>query len=58
MRSITQRLVIGTVCLVSTHVLAQGALGQTRPPDASPQQLRRDLEIMKEQMRQMEEKIR
>jgi hypothetical protein len=38
--------------------LAQGALGQTRPPDASAQQLRRDLEIMKEQMRQMEEKIR
>ena len=48
MRSITQGLIVGTVCLFSTHVFAQGALGQTRTPDASAQQLRRDLEIMKE----------
>jgi hypothetical protein len=58
MRSITQGLIVGTVCLFSAHAFAQGALGQTRTPDASAQQLRRDLEIMKEQMRQMEEKIR
>ena len=43
MRSITQGLIVGTVCLLSTHVFAQGALGQTRTPDASAQQLRRDL---------------
>jgi hypothetical protein len=58
MRSITQGLLVGTVCLFSTHICAQGALGQARIPEPSAQQLRRDLEIMKEQMRQMEEKIR
>src|SRR5207237_8951861 len=52
MRSTTQGLIIGTMCLFSTHVFTQGALGQTRTPDASAQQLRRDLELMKEQMRQ------
>ena len=57
MRSIAQVLIVGTVCLFSTQALAQGTPGQTRPPDASVQQLRRDLEIMKEQMRQMQEKI-
>jgi hypothetical protein len=58
MRSITQGLIVGTVCWLSMHVFAQGALGQTSTPDASAQQLRRDLELMKEQMRQMQEKIR
>src|SRR5262245_5786551 len=58
MRSIAQVLIVGTVCLFSTQALAQGTPGQTRTPDASAQQLRRDLEIMKEQMRQMQEKIR
>ena len=58
MRSITQGLIVGTMCLFSMHVFAQGALGQTRTPDASAQQLRRDLELMKEQMRQMQDKIR
>jgi hypothetical protein len=57
MRSIAQVLMVGTVCLFSTQALAQGTPGQTRPPDASAQQLRRDLEIMKEQMRQMQDKI-
>jgi hypothetical protein len=57
MRSIAQVLIVGTVCLFSTQALAQGTPGQTRTPDASAQQLRRDLEIMKEQMRQMQEKI-
>jgi hypothetical protein len=57
MRSIAQVLIVGTVCLFSTQALAQGTPGQTRTPDASAQQLRRDLEIMKEQMRQMQEKV-
>jgi hypothetical protein len=58
MRSIVQALIVGTVCLFSTPAFAQGTSGQTRTPDPSAQQLRRDLEIMKEQMRQMEDKIR
>jgi hypothetical protein len=58
MRSITQALIVGMVCLFSTQAFAQGTPGPTRTPDASAQQLRRDLEIMKEQMRQMEDKIR
>ena len=58
MRSIAQVLMVGTVCLCSTHVFAQGTPSPTRTPDASAQQLRRDLEIMKEQMRQMQDKIR
>src|SRR5499427_432017 len=57
MRSMAQVLIVGTICLCSTPALAQETSGQTRPPDASVQQLRRDLEIMKEQMRQMQEKI-
>ena len=58
MRSIAQVLIVGTVCLFSTLAFAQETSGQTRAPDASAQQLRRDLEIMKEQLRQMQEKIR
>jgi len=57
MRSIPQVLIVGTICLFSTPAFAQGTPGQTHTPDASAQQLRRDLEIMKEQMRQMQEKI-
>src|SRR5262245_12772565 len=58
MQSIVQALIVGTVCLFSTPAFAQGTSGPTRTPDPSAQQLRRDLEIMKEQMRQMQEKIR
>src|ERR1043166_8857593 len=58
MRSIMQVLTVGIVCLFSTPAFAQGTPGPPRTPDASAQQLRRDLEIMKEQMRQMQEKIR
>src|SRR4249920_2497838 len=58
MRSIAQVLMVGTMCLFSTHAFAQGAPGLSRTPDASAQQLRRDLELMKEQMRQMQDKIR
>src|SRR5262252_17286 len=57
MRSMAQVLIVGTKCLCSTPALAQETSRQTRPPDASVQQLRRGLEIMKEQMRQMQEKI-
>ena len=57
MRSIAQGLIVGTVCLFSAHAFAQGTSSPTRAPDAPAQQLRRDLEIMKEQMRQMQEKI-
>ena len=45
MRSITQVLMVGTMCLCSTHVFAQETPGQTRTPDASAQQLRRDLDL-------------
>src|SRR6266446_688365 len=58
MRSITQGLIVGTVCLFSAHAFAQGTSSPTRTPDAPAQQLRRDLETMKEQMRQMQDKIR
>src|SRR5947208_2025541 len=58
MRSIVHVLIVALVCLCSTQALAQGTPSPTRTPDASAQQLRRDLEIMKEQMRQMEDKIR
>ena len=44
MRSITQVLIVGTVCLCSTHAFAQGTPSPTRTPDAPAQQLRRDLE--------------
>src|SRR6266478_957221 len=58
MRSITQGLIVGIVCLCSAHAFAQGVSSPTRTPDASAQQLRRDLETMKEHMRQMQEQIR
>src|SRR6266446_7652513 len=58
MRSITQGLIVGTVCLFSAHAFAQGTSSPTRTPDAPAQQLRRDLEIMKQQMQQMQDKIR
>src|SRR5712692_1196818 len=50
MRSTIQALICGTVCLFSAPVFAQVT------PIA--QQLRRELDIMKEQMRQMQDKIR
>src|SRR5256712_4534041 len=58
MRSIAQGLIVGTVCLFSAHAFAQGTPNPTRTPDAPAQQLRRDLEIMKQQMQQMQDKIR
>src|SRR6266568_4065071 len=58
MRSIAQGLIVGMVCLFSTHAFAQGTSNPTRTPDAPAQQLRRDLEIMKQQMQQMQDKIR
>ena len=58
MRSISQVLMVGTMCLFSTHVLAQETPSPSGRPDAAAQQLRRDLELMKEQMRQMQDKIR
>jgi hypothetical protein len=58
MRSIVQGLIVSTVCLCSAHAFAQGTPSPPRPPDAPAQQLRRDLEIMKQQMQQMQDKIR
>src|SRR5207244_5688405 len=49
MRSTIQALICGTVCLFSAHAFAQVT------PMA--QQLQRELAIMKEQMRQMQDKI-
>jgi hypothetical protein len=58
MRNIAQALVVATVCLFSAHVFAQGVPGPSRPVAVSPQELQRDLEIMKKQLEDMQDKIR
>ena len=58
MRHITQALVVAMVCSVSSHVLAQGAPGSAVAAAVSPQELQRDLEIMKKQLDEMQQKIR
>jgi hypothetical protein len=57
MRSTTQALVMSTVCLVSSYAWGQGVSSPARTPAASAQQLQRELDILKEQMRQMQDKI-
>jgi hypothetical protein len=58
MRTTAQVLVVATVCLVSSHVFAQGAPGPARPAAVSPQEMQRDLEIMKQQLEEMQQRIR
>jgi hypothetical protein len=58
MRNTAQALVVATVCLFSSHVFAQGVPGSSRPAAVSPQELQRDLGIMKKQLEDMQEKIR
>jgi hypothetical protein len=58
MRYIAQVLIVPIVCLVSSHVLAQGAPGPALAATVSPQELQRDLETMKKQLEEMQQKIR
>jgi hypothetical protein len=58
MRHTAQALVVAAVCLFSSHVCAQGAPSPSRPAAVSPQELQRDLEIMKKQLEDMQHKIR
>jgi hypothetical protein len=52
-----QALMIGILCSCTTQVLAQG-MSPSRAAEGATEQLRRDLSIMKEQVQQMQEKIR
>jgi hypothetical protein len=58
MRSTTQVLIGATLCLFSSSVFAQGAPGPALAAAVSPQVLQRDLEIMKQQLEDMQQKIR
>src|SRR4030095_8785457 len=58
MRSNTQALIGATPCLFSSSVCAQGAPGPALAAAVSPQELQRDLEIMKQQLEDMQQKIR
>jgi hypothetical protein len=58
MRHIAQTLVVPIVCLTSSYVLAQGAPGPAPAAAVSPQELQRDLETMKKQLEEMQQKIR
>jgi hypothetical protein len=58
MRSTTQALIGATLCLFSSSVCAQGAPGPALAAAVSPQELQRDLEIMKQQLEDMQQKIR
>src|SRR5437867_10364363 len=56
MRSTTQALIIAIVFSFPAHGYAQTAPRSSRTPDAA-QQLRRELDAMKQQMQQMQDKI-
>jgi hypothetical protein len=58
MRTTVQALTVATVCLFSSHAMAQGAPGSALAVAVSPQELQRDLEKMKQQLEDMQEKIR
>src|SRR5215813_6904915 len=59
MRSIVPALIAATICLFPSAVLSQSAPPPSRPKarDVSAQQLKRDLDAMKQQMQQMQDKI-
>ncbi|HJY85187.1 MAG TPA: hypothetical protein VKK81_29400 [Candidatus Binatia bacterium] len=59
MRRIIQALMAVVICLSPSHVLTQTAptSAHTRVRETSAQQLKRDLDAMKQQMQQMQEKI-
>ncbi len=59
MRRIVPALIAVLICLSPSHVLTQTAptSSRTRARDVSAQQLKRDLDAMKQQMQQMQEKI-
>ena len=56
MRSTTQALIIAIVFSFPAHGYAQTAPRSSRTPDAA-QQLRRELDALKQQMQQMQDKI-
>src|SRR5499426_2229035 len=58
MRNTAQALIVTTVCLFSSHAFAQGAPAPARAAAVTPQELQRDLETMKKQLEEMQEKIR
>jgi hypothetical protein len=58
MRNIAQALIVLTACLSASQVFAQGAPSPSGTTGVSAQQLQRDLETMKKQMEEMQEKIR
>jgi hypothetical protein len=58
MRSTTQALIGATLCLLSPHACTQAAPGPAPAAAVSPQELQRDLEIMKQQLEEMQQKIR
>jgi hypothetical protein len=58
MRNTIQALVVTATCLFSSHVVAQGAPGAALAAAVSPQELQCDLETMKKQLEEMQQKIR
>lgn len=56
MRSIAQALIVAIIFSFPAHVYAQTAPRPTRTPDAA-QQLRRELDAIKQQLQQMQDKI-
>jgi hypothetical protein len=58
MRNIAQALMVVTACLSASQVFAQGAPSPSGTTGVSAQQLQRDLETMKKQVEEMQEKIR
>jgi len=49
---------LSTMCVLSSPVVAQDVPSASRIPAASAQQLQRDLDLMKQQLQQMQDKIR
>lgn len=56
MRSAAQAIIVASIFSFPLHVYAQTAPGPTRTP-AATQQLRRELDAMKQQMQQMQDRI-
>jgi predicted RNA-binding protein with PIN domain len=58
MRNIAQALMVVTACLSASQVFAQVAPSPSGTTGVSAEQLERDLETMKKQVEEMQEKIR
>jgi len=57
-RALTVIFVLSTICLLPTPMFADEAPRRSRASTASMQQLRNELDVMKQQMQQMQETIR